>query len=478
MKRWATIAFAGLIVSGCVIAPEEAKVEQGKAAEAGRVYATTRSSRVVPDLPEKPTWREVLTRAFLSNGDLEASYFEWAMAASRIDQAGTWPAQSLELGYGYMFSGERLKALDRSTLSSNLMDPTPLPNATYQDAKVAWREAEAAGERFRQAKFELQVRVLAAWADYALQAERIRVGEADVRLLKTAVDTTATRVRSGAPQRDLLRAQLELEKSQNDLQTQRSELLRQRAMLNAMLVRPTAAPLEPPAEIPEARFLPADDARLLLLGSRNNPEIAALDKDALARDAAIERAKLEYQPQVNLAAAFTGSLSQTVGGSVLLPTRIPAIRAMVAEARADLRRTEALVAQRRADKASAFLATLVALRDAERRRRTLEADILPLATRALDLTRRSYASGAATYLDLIDGQRGLLEIRLMIAESRAMRERLLAELEALAGADVETLDAHASEVWGERAVAATTIRSSPPATARATSHSEGMEPTP
>lgn len=450
MKRFVILILAGLVVSGCVIAPPEAKLEQNKVAEAGKLYAATRSSRVIPDLPANPAWRDVLSRALLANGELEASYFEWAMAASRIDQAGTWPTQSLELGYSYMFSGERLKAFDRSTFNANLMDPTPLPNKTYQDAKVAWREAEAAGERFRQAKFELQARVLGTWADYALAAERIRIAQDNLRLLKLSVDTAGTRVRAGAPQQDLLRAQVEVSKAQNELETMRSDLVRQRATLNALLVRPADAALEAPASLPEARAMPDSDEQLIALGSRNNAEIAVLEKDLAARDAAIWRAKLEYQPQVNLAAGFTGSYTQMLGGSVLLPTRIPAIRAMVAEARSDLRRVEALAAQKRADKASEFFGTLVAIRDAERRRRVLDSEILPLATRTLDLTRRGYSSGAATYLEVIEGQRTLLEVRLMTAEIRAMREKLLAELEMLAGADVETLGLESRRVWGER----------------------------
>ena len=43
------------------------------------------------------------------------------------------------------------------------------------------------------------------------------------------------------------------------------------------------------------------------------------------------------------------------------------------------------------------------------------------------------------YLDLIEAQRTLLDVRLTIAESKAAREKSLADLEALAGVDVETL---------------------------------------
>ncbi len=439
---WPVLLPAALVLSGCVVAPKEAKIEQDRVAEAGKAYATSRSARVVADLPvdgTEITWREVLSRALLASGELEGAYYEWAMAVTRIDQKGTWPQQPLELGFEYMFSAERMKTFDRMTFSAGLMDATGLPNKAYQDAKVAWRDAEAAGERFRQAKFELQRKVLSAWADYALQAEKVRVQEENVRLLRLVSETAGARVRSGAPQQDLLRAQVELKQAENDLSTMRSDVERQRATLNALMVRPADAPLPPPVRLPEPRPLVADDSALLAMGVRNNAELAALDKDRLAREAGIARARLEYQPEINLTAAFTGSVSQTVGGMLVVPTRLPAIRAMVREARSDLRRVEAMADQARSDRGAQFAATLVALRDAERRTRVFQTEIVPLATRTLDLTRRGYASGSATYLDVIESQRTLLDVRLMVADARAMRERMLAELEMLAGADVETL---------------------------------------
>jgi cobalt-zinc-cadmium efflux system outer membrane protein len=436
---------SSLLIGGCVVAPKEAREERDRARDAGREYAATRAERHVPDLPADPDWRDVLSRAFLANGDLEAAYHEWAMAVERIDVVGTWPTQPVELGFDYMFSSERMKTFDRMTFSAGLMDPTPLPNKTYQDAKVAWRDAEAAGARFRQAKFELQSKVLSAWADYALQAERVRVQTENVALLKLLSDTATARVRTGAPQQDLLRAQVEHRTAASVLATMRSDLARQRAALNALLVRPADAPLQPPMTVPAPRPLNANDAQLLALGVANNAELAATGSDRLAREAAVVRAKLEYQPEFNLTAAFTGSVSQAVGAAVVVPTRFPALRAMVAEARANLKRVEATAAQQQADRSATFAATLVALRDAERRAVVFDDEILPLATQSLDLTRRAYAAGTSSYLDVIDAQRARLDVRLMVADARAMRERMLADLEMLAGADVETLDATTAE---------------------------------
>ena len=53
--------------------------------------------------------------------------------------------------------------------------------------------------------------------------------------------------------------------------------------------------------------------------------------------------------------------------------------------------------------------------------------------------RQNYSTGTSSFLDLIETQRTVLEIRVMIAESQIEREKQLAELEALAGVDIETL---------------------------------------
>lgn len=436
-------SFAVVFLSGCVIKPSDADAEPKRLETVGRQQGYETDSiarRPLPELPSQPQWRDVLQRAFLANGELEAQYHEWAMAVHRIDQAGTWPTQPLELGFDYMFSGEEMKAFDRTTISVGLMDSTALPNKTYESAKVAWRDAQAAGERFRAAKFELQRQVLQAWAEYALQAERVRIQEENTRLLNLVASTAASRVRAGAAQQEQLRADVASKLAENELASARSTLEQQRAMLNAMLRREPDAPLPPPALLPDPREAPADDETLLAAGVNNNSELAALGFDQAARRAAIERARLEYWPEFNPMAAFTGSVSQSIGAAIVLPTQLPKIRAMIAESRSDLRRVQASTAGVRADRASQFSAAVLALRDAERRANVFRNDVIPLAIRTADLSRQGYSSGAVSYLDLIDAQRTLLDARLMLAEAATEREKRLAEIEELAGADIELLN--------------------------------------
>jgi outer membrane protein, heavy metal efflux system len=222
--RYILICTLALAAGGCVLAPKEAQQSKDALAQAGDAYITPRDVRSVPDLPPNPTWQDALSRALQASGDLEAAYFEWAMAVSKIDQAGSYPSQPIEIGAEYMFGGERMKAWDRTTVSAGLMDATAWPNKTYQSAKVAWRDAQAAGERFRAAKFKLQRDLLVAWNDYALQAERVRIQQENVDLLKLVSQTAAGRVRAGGMQQDLVRADLQLRLAEDQLASMQSML--------------------------------------------------------------------------------------------------------------------------------------------------------------------------------------------------------------------------------------------------------------
>jgi outer membrane protein TolC len=314
----------------------------------------------------------------------------------------------------------------------------PLPNKVYQSAKIAWRDAQAAGERFAAAKFKLQQQVLKSYIDYALMAEQVRVQQENTGLLKLLNDTASGRLQAGGTQQDLLRTGIELQMGQNMLGTMQSQLPGMRAMLNAMLLRPADAPLPPPATIPERPLL-ANDATILAIGVSANPELKALAYEVQGRGDAIERARMEYLPDINPMAGFTGSVSQMLGAEIMLPTAIPKIRGMVTEARADLARMQAMQRQTKADRAAQYVAALYAMRNAERQVSLFEKQILPATNQVLDNARQAYTAGTGMYLDLIDSQRTLLDVRLTIAEARAAREKSLADLEALAGVDFETL---------------------------------------
>jgi cobalt-zinc-cadmium efflux system outer membrane protein len=281
--------------------------------------------------------------------------------------------------------------------------------------------------------------VLESWLDLTLAEERLRVARSDLELLRVVAGTAAPRVQAGGPQRGLLKADIEVREAENRVLDIEAEARAMRAMLNAMLAREPGALLAIGKELPEPRPLPSDDAEVLALGVEANPELAALVERIAGREDALELARLMYLPNVNPFAGFTGSVSQMVGAAVMLPTTLPEIRAGIAEARAMLSEARAMERQTRLDRAASFVAALIVLRNSVREAELFEQSVLPAARLLADTTQQSYSAGSADFLEMIEAQRTLLDVRLTIAEARIERERRAAEIEQLAGIDLETL---------------------------------------
>lgn len=443
-RWWARAAWPVLAVAaagGCALTPEGARSERARLVEAGAPYELGHEDRRLPELPAEPTWRDVLHRAFMANGEVESAYFEWKAAVERVDIASAWPNSRVMLGYGVALGPSDMKTFDRMSFdvgfdSDNLM----LPAKTRREARIALAQASEAGERFRGAKFELQREVLGAWAEYAMLAEQERITGERVELSRLLAQTARSRIGAGGEQADLLRADVALRTDEDALRLVHSRIEAARAELNGMLARDPSAPLAPPRPMPEARPLPGDDARLLALVAEQNPELAALGHGVRARGEALERARLEWAPDISPSFSIEGTAAQMIGAAIMLPTTVQQIEGGIREARAMLRASEAALRQERGEKAASVVATLVMLRDAERQAELFESSIIPAAGQITDVLRQRYAAGAAPYVELIEAQAALLDARLVLAEARAARERRLAELEALVGADIEAIE--------------------------------------
>ncbi len=205
------------------------------------------------------------------------------------------------------------------------------------------------------------------------------------------------------------------------------------------MARNASAPLGLPPQLPALRPVLANDARLIAVAVDRNPELAALARQVAGRKNAIDLASLGYLPDVIPSFSITGSISQTVGAMAMLPTTLPQIRATIDNAAAMERSSEALLRQTGKDRAASFVANLYLMRNAERQVALYRRSLVPLAQQTLTSSQQTYAAGQSSFVDLIDSIRTYDAIRLLAAEARIEREKRLAELEALAGVDVETL---------------------------------------
>lgn len=438
----ATLCMTMLLgLSGCVLAPVGTQEEEAKLNSAAPAFEPPFEARQLPTLPTPAGWRDVLRRAFFANGELEAAYFEWKAAFARIDQAATWPNSNVAANFSYMFSPENLKAWDRTTIGVGF-DPSmnlSLPIKVQTAGEVALEAARQASEKLRAAKFDLQRRVLSTYLDLALTEEKIRIERYNLTLLKLVTNSAAGRAQSGGALQDLLKVQIESQMAENEVANLEAEAKSIRGTLNGMLARDASAPVRLAPSLPTPRRVKADDAQLIAVAVEQNPELAGLARQVAGRRNALELARLAYLPDFIPSASVTGNVSQVISTMVMLPTKLPAIRGAIREAEAMTRSSEAVLRQTTQDRAASFVANLYIMRNAERQTAFYRQRVLPAAEQLVISSRSEYSAGTVGFADLIDSQRILITVRRAAAQAWIEREKRLAEIEALAGVDIETL---------------------------------------
>jgi outer membrane protein TolC len=417
-----------LPVAGCVYSPKGEDEERKRARDAW-------PGETPGPLAADASLDEVLEYAYLSNAGLKVRWWAWQAALEQIPQDASQPT-TLSLTYSQMFE-KRETSWSQTTFGAsndpmaNLVWPGKLKTA----GRRALENARAAGHRFEAARLDLRARVVTAWFEYALQAETTRVQETDLAFLETIVEVTEARVRAGAaPQQDVIKARTQRDLARNRLETTRSKAPGRRADLNGLLNREPLAALNPPRELPDPRAFKETDEEILARLAERNPELEALAREARGRKEAVSLMRQQYIPDLGLGASGdAGGTVRSIMGMLTVPfLRYPAIEASIAQAKAELEMTRAMRRQMEHDLKAKAVLLLYDLRNADRQATLYQTAILPQAEQVVDATRAAYTAGRVPAIELLDSQRMRLEARLMLAELRAEREKLLAELEALA----------------------------------------------
>ncbi len=438
IRRFVLIAVAATL-TGCTIHPPGEREERASASRLGKPFEKRFEVRDIPPLSDNPTPDEIVERGLLTNADLEQRYWTWRAAIEQIPQDGT-QSSSLNIAAGTtVTNGHASWKTSTLTFGNDPMTDIKWPGKLDAAARQTLENARASGHRFVKAKFDLRSKILSAYYDYALNAELIRLEQSNEQLLELTASTTASRNRAGsAGQLDVLKANNEVDLSRNEIANMQSQIPSQVAALNAMLGRANDAPLPLPAELPLMRTIAYQDAELLSLASRNNPELIALADEARGRQQGIWAAKLQYVPDFNLSVGTDPvGIAQSILGQVTVPIfRYEAINAAIAQAEANLRASEAMRRQTGSDLSAQVVADLTAVKDADRQLDLFEHLVLPRAQQAVDLGRSSYETGHASLLDLLDSQRSLVAIERLVANLRANREKHIFDLEAIATIDL------------------------------------------
>ncbi len=421
-----------LSIGGCAGRPGGERAEREAVARAGEAFDVAHERRPLPALGSDAPLSEVLRYAFHSNAGLERAYFEWRASLELIPQAVS--LDDPRLSFEYLFSDEQMARWDRTTLGASQMIPFPGKRRLAGEAALA--QAVAARRRFEDAKFGLQSELVAAWSELWLADARIEIAERNLELLREFAEVTRGRLEVGrASQAETAKADLEVSSADNEFARLRAERAPALAGLNALLSRAPEVPLRPHAS-EGLRSVSRGDAEILALAAERNPELAALAAEVTAREVAIELAWRQYLPDFEVGLDVRGSMERMLMGALNVPLRFERIQAAIREARAAERAALAAVRARRDDVRAQVVLELFLVRDGERQLALLEEVLIPRASEVVDAIEAAFATGAASFLELLDAQRSLLALRLARAEVEAQRATAIAALEALCAFDL------------------------------------------
>jgi cobalt-zinc-cadmium efflux system outer membrane protein len=310
-----------------------------------------------------------------------------------------------------------------------------------------WRAGADAGERAADVlragaegvAWEIEARARLAFA--RLEAARglldvARGAEEDARSLR---DLVARRAALGeSRESDRIKTSVEWLRQQRQLTAAEREAQVAEATLRALAIEPLPRPLtlkstaHPPLP-------PLDAPALAARFTETNPRLRAALAEAARREALSSVARRARIPDLDVSVFRQRELDKEANG-FSVGIKLPlwnANRGEIARAEAEQRVAVAAAARERIDVLTELETRLTALVVAADQALLLEREILPQATRSLELARLLYEEGETSLLDLLDAQRTFREAQRERLESHLAQAFAVADVQRLAGPDFD-----------------------------------------
>lgn len=377
-----------------------------------------------------------------SNPSLRAAHLEAEELQARIPQVSALPDPTA--GFTYQpFPVLTARGFQRSQWRVEQM--VPFPGKLGLKGEIASLSAEGVGAEADVFAEDLVLQVKQTYDELYRLQEQIRLIEEFREELRSFEQAAATRYEVGAGmQQAILKAQLE----RNTLSIRLEKLAEeQRAALETLarlLDRPDLSELDglvvappPVAEIGEAN--------LFELALTERPEADAVRFNLERADRSVALARREFLPDFVFSVNYfdigaagttptaTGRDAIALNVGVKIPLWAGRLRGRLNEARAQRQQAEA-----RYDALKTAFRTeiddLVNRRDRQQRQlRLLDESLLPQAETTLEATLSAYTTGRTDFLDLLDAERTLFNLRLEQVDTYARYLKTTAALERALG---------------------------------------------
>lgn len=414
-------------------------------------------------VPSAATWAEetklpaeelttLVATAVTNNPELKSSEARWRMFASKVKQAGSLEDPMFMFKLQNMLAREPL-VFNKDPQSAKVIgisQQLPFWGKRAIRQEVAQYEAESYKWVIEERKLELTRMVKETWYQLWAVDKSIEIIDKNLNILTDFVTIAESKYSVGqGVQQDIYKAGLEKSKMLDMQITLMQKRMSLEANLNYLLYRPGNTPVGRVADFTLPQ-LSLSSERLNQIAMEKRPQVKSLNMLTSKGEASHRLAQKEFYPDFNLSFEYMfreaamsdpGYNMFTVGVTFNLPFQQERRRAMLAESTSE---TTMAAEELNALKNTISYNINDTLAQLDRRRKLVElykGGIIPQAEQSLESAVISYRVNKVDFLTLLDGRLSLFNYERELYESQAEYMMKLAQLEALVGTDLVSLQA-------------------------------------
>ena len=342
--------------------------------------------------------------------------------------------------------------LNQAQLMFSLQQTIPGKQKRELRGKVAGDDVEVAADELESMRQEVAASVRESCAALMRNADEMKLHNEQAAVLNQALSATLAEYTTGkVPQSDVLRAQMALTRLSEHLIELEEERDGARAQLNALMGRSPDEAVEIAGSYRSPETLPSIE-ELERVAVEHRPELAALRKQIARSGDEGQLTRLAMKPDLTVSAGYmlmpAGSFSRSAYMAEVtmnLPwlnrarhdgeTRQADAATDVAQAELDARTSTVFLEIRQAQ---------IEVQSAERRVKLYRDTLLPQAEAAFKASTAAYRNNRGEFINLIDSQNLLLDIRSATYKALSAADAGSAQLERAIGAPLPSVIATTS----------------------------------
>lgn len=391
---------------------------------------------------------QVIQLALDQNPAIQAAESAWKAAQQDIPVAATWPEPSLSL-VQFVKPVETRNGPQQQQIGVNQM--LPLWGTLGLKRSISVQKAHKAQQDYEAAKIRVISRLKSIWADLYRLDKSLQILDQYQDVVRTFQDIAEVRYSTGkGMQTSVLKARLEissLEEKSINFRKMRQTMVH---TLNGLINRPIDAPVTRVESLALPDYTLDETTLLSMLGEHR--------QDLLGLQALLEASRhmVDLQAKKNLPMIGVGVNYITVGtpsiamgapkpaadalavmARVELPLWFGANKARVEQAKLGLAATQYRYADQRNTAESEVRTAHFKVLEDKQSLALYRSQLIPQAEQTLNSALSAYKTGSIGFLDLLDAERMIVQLKLNYSKEQATYFKQIADLEKAVGTQLK-----------------------------------------